>query len=118
MKKIRLLAILAALGLMAACSEAPTTPPELTELVEHAAIEDFFYDYYAQFRLDDKHDFMSFFAADGRLEVNGLVYNGLDEIKAIYDQLGAGGEEEEKKVEGAVPEGVGEMVVRTGGDPS
>lgn len=111
MKKFRLLAILAALGLMAACSEAPTTPPELTELVEHAAIEDFFYDYYAQFRLDDKHDFMSFFAADGRLEVNGLVYNSLDEIKAIYDQLGAGGEEEEKKAEGAVPEGVSEMVV-------
>jgi hypothetical protein len=112
MKKIRLLAILTALGLMAACSEAPqTTPPELTELMERIAIEEFFYDYYAQFRLDDKHDFMSFFTADGRLEVNGLVYNGLDEIKAIYDQLGAGGEEEEKKAEGAVPEGVSEMVV-------
>ena len=111
MKKFRLLVILAVLGLMAACSEAPTTPPGLTELMERVAIEDFFYDYYAQFRLDDKHDFQSFFTADGRLEVNGLVYNGLDEIKAIYDQLGAGGEEEEKKAEGAVPEGVSEMVV-------
>jgi hypothetical protein len=59
MKKIRLLAILVALGiLMAACSEAPTTtPPELTALVERAAIEDFFYDYYAQFRPDSQHDF-------------------------------------------------------------
>ena len=119
MKKIRLLVIVAALGLMvalgllmAACSEAPTTvPPELTELVERAAIEDFFYDYYAQFRPDSQHDFKSFFTADGRLEVNGMVFNGLDEIKAIYDQIGAGGEEEEKKAEGAVPEGVSEMVV-------
>ena len=112
MKKIRLLAILTALGLMTACSEAPqTTPPELTELMERLAIEELFYDYYAQFRLDDKHDFMSFFTPDGRLEVNGMVFNGLDEIKAIYDQLGAGGEEEEKKDENAVPEGVSEMVV-------
>jgi hypothetical protein len=113
MKKIRLLAILVALGiLMAACSEAPTTtPPELTALVERAAIEDFFYDYYAQFRPDSQHDFKSFFTADGRLEVNGMVFNGLDEITAIYDQIGVGGEEEEKKAEGAVPEGVSEMVV-------
>jgi hypothetical protein len=113
MKKIRLLVILVALGLlMAACSEAPTTtPPELTELVERVAIEDFFYDYYAQFRPDSQHNFKSFFTADGRLEVNGMVFNGQDEIKAIYDQIGAGGEEEEKKAEGAVPEGVSEMVV-------
>ena len=112
MKKIRLLAILTALGFMVACSEAPPAPsPELTALMERVAIEDFFYDYYAQFRPDSPHDFKSFFTADGRLEVNGMVYNGLDEIKAIYDQLGAGGEEEEKKAEGAVPEGVSEMVV-------
>ena len=112
MKKIRLLTILAVVGLITACSEAPqTTPPELTELVEHAAIEDFFYDYYAQFRPDSQHDFKSFFTADGRLEVNGMVFSGQDEIKAIYAQLDAGGEEEEKKAEDAVPEGVSEMVV-------
>jgi hypothetical protein len=40
-----------------------------------------------------------------------MVFNGLDEITAIYDQIGVGGEEEEKKGEGAVPEGVSEMVV-------
>jgi hypothetical protein len=105
--KFRLLAILAALGLMTACSEAP---PEVTALVERAAIEDFFNDYYAQFRLDNQHDFMSFFAADGRLEVNGLVAKGHEEIKAMYDMAGAGGEEEEPKAEGAVPEGVSEMM--------
>jgi len=107
-----LLAILAILGLLAACSEAPTaTPPELTTLVERVAIEEFFYDYYAQFRPDSKHDFASFFADDGRLEVNGMVFNGLDEIKAIYGQISAGGEEEAPKAEDAIPEGVSEMMV-------
>jgi hypothetical protein len=110
--KFSLLAIPAALGLLAACSEAPTTtPPELTALVERVAIEEFFYDYYAQFRPDSKHDFASFFADDGRLEVNGMVFNGLDEIKAIYSQISTGGEEEAPKAEDAVPEGVSEMML-------
>ncbi|MBN2059055.1 MAG: nuclear transport factor 2 family protein [Deltaproteobacteria bacterium] len=109
--KFRLLVILAALGLMAACSKAPaTSPPELTALVERAAIEDLFIDYYAQFRPDSKHDFMSFFTADGRLEVNGMVANGIDEIKAMYALAGVGAEEE-PKAEDAVPEGVSEMML-------
>ena len=75
--KLRLLAILAALVFMAACSKTPATPPpELTELVERAAIEDLFNDYYSQFGPNGQHDFMSYFTADGRLEVNGLVANG------------------------------------------
>ena len=110
--KFRLLVILAALGLMAACSEAPTTaPPELTALVERAAIEDLFNDYYAQFGPDSKRDFVSFFTTDGRLEVNGLVAKGHDEIKAMYDMTGGNGEEEAPKPEGAVPEGVSEMIL-------
>jgi hypothetical protein len=111
MKKIRLLVILAALGIMAGCSEAPTTPPELTELVERVAIEELFYDYYAQFRPDSSHDFQSFFTADAHLDVNGFVVDGRDEIKATYGQINAGGEEKEKKAENAVPGGMGEMVV-------
>ena len=110
--KFRLLAIPAALGLMAACSGAPTTtPPELTTLVERVAIEEFFYDYYAQFRPDSQHDFVSFFADDGRLEVNGMVAEGKDEIKAMYDMAGGGGEEPEPEAEDAVPEGVSEMML-------
>jgi hypothetical protein len=110
--KFSLLAILAALGLLAACSEAPiTTPPELTTLVERVAIEEFFYDYYAQFRPDSQHDFASFFADDGRLEVNGMVANGIEEIKAMYGMVVGGGEENEPKAEDAVPEGVSEMML-------
>ena len=110
--KFGLLAILAALGLMAACSEGPTTPPpELTALVERVAIEEFFYDYYAQFRPDSKHDFASFFADDGRLEVNGMVADGIEEIKAMYGRVVGGGEGNEPKAEDAVPKGVSEMML-------
>ncbi len=112
MKKFRLLVILAALGLMAACSEAPqTTPPELTKLIERVAIEELFYDYYAQFRSDSEHDFDTFFTADAHLDVNGFVVDGRDKIKATYAQIDAGGEKKEKKDENAVPGGMGEMVV-------
>ena len=109
---LRLFTILAVLGLMAACSEAPTTAlPELTALVERAAIEDLINNYYMQFRKDSGQDFMSFFAADGRLEVNGWVVKGYDEIKDMYIQAGIiGGKEEVPKAEGAVPEGVGETL--------
>jgi len=104
-------AMLAALVIMAGCSKAPTAPqPELTELVERAAIEDLFNDYYSQFGPNGQHNFMSYFTANGRLEVNGLVANGLDEIKAMYVQAGAGGEVKPPKAEGAVPEGVSEMM--------
>ncbi len=115
--KLKLIVIMTLLGFMTACSGAPeapqqTTPPELTVLMERIAIEDLFIDYYAQFRPDSKHDFKSFFTDDGRLEVNGLVYNGLEEIKAIYGQLNTGGNEgKEPKAEGAIPEGVSEMML-------
>jgi hypothetical protein len=106
-----LIVILVALGLVYACLDAPATKsPELTALVERVAIEDLFANYYSQFGPDGKHDFMSFFTKDGKLEVNGLVANGYDEIKAMYVQAGAGGEEKPPKAEGAVPEGVSEMM--------
>jgi hypothetical protein len=109
--KSGLLAILAALVFMAACSNAPTPPPpELTALVERAAVEDLFNGYYSQFGPNGQHDFMSYFTADGRLEVNGLVASGLDEIKAMYAQAGIGSEKKAQKAKEAVPEGVSEMM--------
>ena len=109
--KFGLLVILAALGLIIACSEAPTKPsPELTALVDRAAIEDLIDDYYSQFGPNSKHDFLAFFTDDGRLEVNGLIAKNPDEIKALYVQAGVGGEEEAPQAEGTVPEGVSEMI--------
>jgi hypothetical protein len=106
-----LLAIVTALSFLAACSKAPATPPpELTELMERAAIEDLFNDYYSQFGPNSQHDFVSYFAADGRLEVNGLVANNPDEIKAMYAQAGVGSDGKAQKAEGAVPGGISEMM--------
>ncbi len=105
-----MLALLTALISLAACSKAPATPPpQLTELVERAAIEDLFNDYYSQFGPNSQHDFVSYFAADGRLEVNGLVAKNPDEIKAMYAQAGVGSGGKAQKSKGAVPEGVSEM---------
>jgi len=109
--ELRLPAILTAMLFMAACSKAPTTPPpELTELVDRAAIEDLFNDYYSQFGLNSQHDFVSYFTANGKLEVNGLVANNPDEIKAMYAQAGVSNNGKAQKAEGAVPEGVSEMM--------
>ena len=113
MKKFRLLAILTILGLTVACSEAPTAPSlELTALVDRSAIEDLINDYYMQFRKDSGQDFMSFYTADGRLEVNGWVVKGHDEIKDMYLQAGIISDKKEatKKAEAAVPKGVGETL--------
>ncbi|MGD9159259.1 MAG: nuclear transport factor 2 family protein [Desulfobacteraceae bacterium] len=110
---LRLFTILAVLGLIASCTGAPReTPPELTMLVERAAIEDLVSNYYKQFRSDTEQDFMSFFTTDGRLEVNGWVVNGYDEIKDMYLQAGIIDDKKEapKKAEGAVPEGTGETL--------
>jgi hypothetical protein len=109
--KLCLLVVLTALVFTAACSKAPATPPpELTQLVERAAIEDLFNDYYSQFGPNGQHNFISYFTADGRLEVNGLVANGLDEIKAMYAQAGIGSEGKAQKAEEAVPKGISEMM--------
>ncbi len=111
--KFELLAVLAVLGLMAACSNAPATAPastELTALTDRAAIEDLISNYYSQFERNTSHDFASFFTADGRLEVNGLIADSPDKIRALYTQAGVGSGEEAPKTEGAVPRGVSEMM--------
>ena len=107
--------ILAALVFVAACSKAPapaqaTMTPELTALLERAAIENLINDYYAQFGPNSQHNFMSFFATNGILEVNGLVANGIDQIKDLYAQIGLGGEAKAPKAKNTVPKGISEMM--------
>ena len=110
-----IIAILAILGLMTACSNAPTVAvpasPELTTLVDRAAIEAHINDYYGQFRKDGVQDFASFYTADAKLDVNGWVVNNRDGIEGMYSQAGfIGDEEKAPKAEGAVPKGVGETL--------
>jgi ketosteroid isomerase-like protein len=113
---LRLFAVLALLGLIAACSNTPTevqvqVPPELKALVDRAAIVDHINDYYGQFRKDGVQDFASFFTADAKLDVNGWVVNGRDGIKGMYSQAGFIGDEDKvTKAEGAVPKGLGETL--------
>ena len=111
---LRLFAVLAILGLMAACSNAPTVAtvsPELTALADRAAITDLINDYYGQFRKDGVQDFASFYTADATLDVNGWVVSGRDGIKGMYSQAGfIGDDEKAPKAEGAVPKGVGETL--------
>jgi ketosteroid isomerase-like protein len=111
---LRLFAVLAILGLMAACSNAPTevpVSPELTALMDRAAIMDHINDYYGQFRKDGVQDFASFFTDDAKLDVNGWVVSGHDGIKGIYSQAGfIGDDEKAPKAEGAAIKGVGETL--------
>ena len=109
--KFNMLAILVALGLMASCSNVPApASSQLTALADRAAIEDLISNYYSQFERNTRHDFTSFFTADGRLEVNGLIADSPDKIRALYAQAGVGSGEKAPKTEGAVPRGVSEMM--------
>ena len=113
-ESLRLFAVLAILGLMTACSNAPTAAPvspELTALVDRAAIRDNINDYYGQFRKDGVQDFESFYTADAKLDVNGWVVTGREGIKGMYSQAGfIGDEENTPEAEGAVPKGIGETL--------
>ncbi len=112
--KLGLFAVLAVLGLMAACYDTPkevNVSPEVTALLDRAAIQDHINDYYEQFRKDGVQDFASFYTADARLDVNGWVVSGHEGIKGIYSQAGFIGDDEKAlKPEGAVPKGVGETL--------
>ena len=106
-----IVAMVAVLGLISSCSETPMQPsPELQALMDRAAIEDLFNNYYSEFGPDSRHDFTAYFADNGILEVNGLVADSREKIAALYAQAGVGGETEAPKAEDVVPEGVSEMM--------
>lgn len=91
----------AALGMLLTGTVCAQTPPEpagqipavnadgLTALIDRAAIENLFADYYAHIG-DSAFEFSRFFTTDGVLEVNGLVAKGAEEIKAMYARAGGG----------------------------
>jgi len=84
--------VLPVLGLLAACAPPPPPPPpatqaalpaEVTALVDRAAIENLLVDYYAQLG-SGRHDFGTYFAADGRIDVDGQVAQGQEAIEKLY----------------------------------
>ena len=71
------------------CTQAPSGPsPELIALMDRAAIEDFFADYYANFGASGDEDWAGHYTGDGVLDVNGVVATGADEIEAMYTRAG------------------------------
>ena len=69
---------------------APAGPtPEVQALLDRAAIENLYADYYANFGAND-HDFARFYTTDGVLDVNGVVAKGADAITAVYVQSSGG----------------------------
>lgn len=63
--------------------------PEVTALVDRAIIENLMVDYYSHIG-NSSFDFGQYFVPDGVLDVNGIVANGADEIKALYVQASGG----------------------------
>jgi len=83
-------AAMALAGVSAAPASAQDKNAELvTMLADRAAINDLLVDYFAQIGTDN-HDFRAFFVPNGRLDVNGWVVTGYDEIRSLYDAAGGG----------------------------
>src|SRR5690348_3056879 len=66
----------------APAAQAPAPlPTEVVTLIDRAAIENLYADYYAHFGTGFV-DYSQYFTQDGVLDVNGLVAKGADQIKA------------------------------------
>ena len=84
----------------AALAPAPLAP-EVVALMDRAAIENLYADYYSH--LGAGTDFSQFFAQNGELDVNGLVASGADEIKALYVRANGGSGEKPKATKPSDP---------------
>jgi hypothetical protein len=85
---------LAVMALVTGCAKESATaaaplPAEVVALMDRAAIENLYAEYYSHFGTDFL-DFSQFFTQDGVLDVNGLVANGADQIKALYVRANGG----------------------------
>ena len=63
--------------------------PEVTALIDRAAIENLMVDYYSHIG-DSSFDFSRYFAPGGVLDVNGIVAQGAVAIKALYVRASGG----------------------------
>ena len=76
-----------AAALAPASADAPATT--LTALLDRAQIEDMLVAYYGQLGAG-RHDFGSFYVADGVIDVNGLVAEGQGPIEDLYKKIAQG----------------------------
>ena len=66
----------------------PALPAEVLALVDRAAIEDMLVAYYAQLG-SGRHDFGTYFAADGVIDIDGQVAQGQEAIEKLYAEFAA-----------------------------
>ena len=76
-----------AAALAPASADAPATT--LTALLDRAQIEDMLVAYYGQLGAG-RHDFGSFYVADGVIDVNGLIAKGQGPIEDLYKKIAQG----------------------------
>jgi hypothetical protein len=90
MSDFRLIALVAVIVI---AQGAPTLAqqPSMTAstLIDRAQIEDLLVDYYSQLGTG-RGDFATFYAADGVLDVNGLVAQGQQAIEELYKKVAHG----------------------------
>ena len=87
MSAIRLIALVAGL-LSSQVGPAFALQPAMTvtTLIDRAQIEDLLVAYYSHLG-GGSDDFADFYVADGILDVNGLIANGQQAIKALYERV-------------------------------
>jgi hypothetical protein len=82
-----------ALVCIATCAKTQAAPaaqsPEVTALIDRAAIENLMVDYYSHIG-NSLFNFGQYFVNNGILDVNGIVAKGAQEIKALYVRASGG----------------------------
>ena len=83
--------LLFALGVSAFLATSALAQPAITTqetLLDRLQIEDILLAYYYGFEEDDGHDWTTMYTDDAVLDINGLVYEGKEEIQGLYDNYG------------------------------
>ena len=75
--------LLAACFVLPAAAQVPITTQET--LLDRIQIEDMLLAYYYGFEVDEGHDWTAMYTNDAVLDINGLIYNGKEEIQGLYD---------------------------------
>lgn len=75
---------------LAGCSGGSATSandPAVQAMLDRIAVEDLITEYYENFGGDENHEFGDYYTEDAVFDVNGLVYEGREEIVGLYDTM-------------------------------
>lgn len=82
--------VLYLLFVMFAALPAVAQPAITTQetLLDRIQIEDMLLAYYYGFEVDEGHDWTEMYTDDAVMDINGMVYNGKEEIQGLYENYG------------------------------